>query len=78
MECVFCNKILSSISALNYHQKNTKSCLQIQGKQYDTKIKCEYCNKFLASVSSQKRHMITCNYKYKHIHIKYISNDFHS
>jgi len=67
MECQFCKKILSSISALNYHQKNTKSCLQIQGKNYDTKIKCEYCNKLLSSKSSQKRHMVVCTHKYKYI-----------
>lgn len=67
MECQFCKKILSSVSALNYHQKNTKSCLQIQGKNYDTKIKCEYCNKLLSSKSSQKRHMVVCSHKYKYI-----------
>ena len=67
MECQFCKKILSSVSALNYHQKNTKSCLQIQGKNYDTKIKCEYCNKLLSSKSSQKRHMVVCTHKYKYI-----------
>ena len=67
MECQFCKKILSSISALNYHQKNTKYCLQIQGKNYDKKIKCEYCNKLLSSKSSQKRHMVVCAHKYKYI-----------
>jgi hypothetical protein len=67
MECQHCKKILSSVSALNYHRKNTKSCLQIQGKIYDTKIKCEYCSKTLSSKSSQKRHMVVCTHKYKYI-----------
>ena len=67
MECQYCKKILSSISSLNYHQKNTKSCLSIQGKVLNTKVKCEYCDKLLASKSSQQRHMNVCGNKYKYI-----------
>lgn len=67
MECQFCSKILSSVSALNYHQKNTKSCLQLQGKNIDTTTQCEYCSKILSSKSSQKRHMAICVRKHKHI-----------
>ena len=67
MECQYCEKILSSTSALNYHQKNTNSCLALQGKILDKKIKCEYCDKILSSKSSQKRHMLICTGKYKHI-----------
>jgi hypothetical protein len=67
MECQYCNKILSSISSLNYHRKNTKSCVELQGQNIDKKVECEYCNKVLSSKSSLKRHMVICKNKYKFI-----------
>ena len=54
-------------SALNYHQRNTKMCLKIQGKEIDTRVQCEYCNKVLSSKSSQKRHMNKCSSKYLYL-----------
>ncbi len=66
MECQFCKKVLSSTSSLNYHQKNTKSCLKIQGKEVSNKkIQCEFCKKVLSSKSSYKRHIDICSYKYR-------------
>ena len=66
MECQFCKKVLSSTSSLNYHQKNTKSCLKIQGKEVSNqKIQCEFCKKVLSSKSSYKRHIGICSYKYR-------------
>lgn len=42
--CSFCNTVFQSKSSLNFHQKNAKFCLQLQGKQTITKS-CEYCGK---------------------------------
>ena len=67
MECNYCKKLLSSTSALNYHQKNTKSCNKLQGLNIDKKVECEYCNKLLSSKSSLKRHIVMCKNKYKFI-----------
>ena len=67
MECNYCKTILSSTSALNYHQKNTKSCNKLQGLNIDKKVECEYCNKLLSSKSSLKRHIVMCKNKYKFI-----------
>ena len=67
MECQYCQKNLSSKSSLNYHQKNTKTCLLIQGQSIDKKVNCEYCKKTLSSKSSLKRHINLCRHKYKYI-----------
>ena len=32
MECMYCNKILSTIKTLIFHQQNTLYCLRIQKK----------------------------------------------
>jgi len=45
MKCNFCNKIFSSKSSLNMHQKTTKYCLKLQGKKEELTFECKYCNK---------------------------------
>jgi len=53
--CEYCNKKLSSVSALNYHKKSAKYCINIQNKKIlkepetETEIiiennQCEYCS----------------------------------
>ena len=46
--CEYCNYQFKNKSSLNYHQKNTKYCLEIQGKTHSN-FKCDTCNKFLSS-----------------------------
>ena len=45
MECNCCNKIFSCKSSLKLHQKTTKYCLKLQGKNEENNFECEYCNK---------------------------------
>jgi hypothetical protein len=67
MDCEYCKKKLSSLSSLNYHKKNTKSCLKLQGVTFDKKVNCEFCNIVLSSKISLQRHVKICKYKYKNI-----------
>ena len=64
MECSFCKKELSSKSSLNYHQKNTKSCLKLQGRTVDKKVDCKFCGSTLSSKTSLQRHVKNCKSKY--------------
>ena len=62
--CEFCNKSFSTKSNLNYHQKTTKYCLDIQGKSEDCEeFICEYCNKTFTIKSSLLRHLNICSTK---------------
>jgi hypothetical protein len=65
MECQYCKKTLSSKSSLNFHQKNTKSCLILQGENVNKKVKCDHCDKLLSCKTSLKRHITKCRHKYK-------------
>ena len=50
--CQYCKGEFSTKSNLNSHQKRTKYCLKIQGKNKESVFVCEHCQKIL---SSQKR-----------------------
>ena len=57
--CKFCDKNFTTKSNLNYHQKNTKYCLKIQGNLNST-ILCQYCKKSLSSNRVLKTHITQC------------------
>ena len=57
--CNFCSKEFSCKLSLNRHQKTTRSCLIIQGKD-DTDIECLNCNKKFAP-QYFKQHKIKCD-----------------
>jgi hypothetical protein len=59
MECQFCKKILSTKSALNAHQKRTKYCLIIQGKNIKGRYPCENCGKNFLTKNTFKYHQTT-------------------
>jgi hypothetical protein len=64
MECKYCKKVLSSLSSLNLHQKNTKYCLVIQGKLGNKKNKdnkCKFCYKFFSTNNNLNRHYVICS-----------------
>lgn len=62
MECEFCKKVLSSKTALKYHQKNTKKCLKLQNKEIDEYI-CIFCRKCFTNKICLTRHLDICEIK---------------
>jgi len=64
--CQFCLKEFSNKVNLLQHQKSTKNCLQIQGKEEKSiNIECVTCKKILAK-RSYKQHKIKCDENSKH------------
>jgi DNA repair exonuclease SbcCD ATPase subunit len=62
MECSFCKKNLSSKSALNYHQKSTKYCLELQGIKKDL-YSCIHCKESFTVKMVFDRHLNSCKTK---------------
>ena len=58
-ECKFCKKKFSSKSNLNYHEINTKYCLEIQGST-SLHIECYYCKKNVGTTKILKTHLLSC------------------
>lgn len=57
-ECEFCKKKFTTKSSMNYHQKNTMYCLQLQDKiPY---IVCQFCDKNFSSEKTLKIHSSSC------------------
>jgi hypothetical protein len=57
---------------MNYHQKNTKYCLEKQGQNDGKNFKCKYCDKHLSSDKRLKTHYNVCDeYIISHIKEKY-------
>ena len=68
LKCEFCNKFFSTKSNLSNHQKTTKYCLILQGKENIKKYKCDLCEKEFTVNQTLQEHHINClkiNYKYK-------------
>jgi hypothetical protein len=63
MECNYCNKNFSCKSSLKLHQKTTKYCLKLQGKNEENKFECEYCNKIFTVKTNLLSHYGTCKEK---------------
>jgi len=62
LNCSFCKKDFKSKTSLDFHQKNTKSCLEIQGKINDS-YKCEHCDKILCTQARLNSHIEVCKVK---------------
>ena len=58
--CNFCTKEFSCKTSLVRHQKTSKTCLEIQGKEEEKDIKCDNCNKVF-SIKYYKQHRIKCD-----------------
>jgi len=61
--CNFCSKEFTNKVTLTRHQKTTKSCLELQGKN-ENNIECENCKKLLA-IRSYKHHKENCDIIFK-------------
>ena len=59
MECLYCKSILTTLSALNHHQKSAKYCLKIQGVKNESYV-CIYCKDSFSVKSVMDTHLITC------------------
>ena len=57
--CEYCNTEFKNKSSLKYHQKNTKYCLEIQGKKQTNYI-CNLCDKVLSSKQKLEHHQTIC------------------
>ena len=63
MECQYCNKVLSSKSSLNLHQKSALYCLKIQGKDIKNiknKFTCKLCGRIFLNKNRYKSHTNIC------------------
>ena len=67
--CKFCQSNFTTKSYLNYHQKNTKYCLEKQCANDIKKFMCKYCNKSISSEKRLNNHYIICK-QYNVTHIK--------
>jgi hypothetical protein len=63
IKCQFCDKFFTTKSNLTYHQKNTISCLEKQGKK--KKHVCNFCNKELTTNERLISHLNVCKGKEK-------------
>ena len=63
--CIYCKNSYNSLSSLNYHQRTTKFCLQLQNNETNSEIKfiCEYCNKHFLVKQSYSSHISGCKLK---------------
>ena len=64
MECEFCKKEFSTKTNLSVHQKTTKYCLDIQGKN-NNNFKCNLCDKYFTSHQRLSDHLNVCKLKDK-------------
>ncbi len=63
MNCQFCNKVFSSKSSLNNHQKNAKYCLKLQDNKETNNFNCDYCHKNFTSKQNLNIHFLNCKDK---------------
>ena len=67
LECEFCDKTFSTKSNLVNHQRTTKYCLKLQGKE-NKKYTCNLCDKDFTANQSLQEHYVSCkkiNEKYQ-------------
>jgi hypothetical protein len=61
MNCQYCNKIYSSKSSLNNHQKTAKFCVKLQNNiDTNTNFQCQYCEKVFTTKYNLSNHINIC------------------
>jgi hypothetical protein len=67
-KCEFCQTTLKTLSSLNYHKKNNKTCLKKQSMDNDniisSLVECEFCKKSYSS-NNINNHLKICKEKNK-------------
>jgi len=64
--CKYCNNKFNSLSSLNFHIKNAKYCIVIQGKNIPEEkniFKCSFCFKIISSKQKLTKHESICTEK---------------
>lgn len=69
--CQFCNKTFSTVYKMKNHQKNTKYCLKLQGKNF----KC-ICGNMFITQNKLNQHQLFCKEHIQHKYKKEIQKDF--
>jgi hypothetical protein len=65
MDCQYCNKIFSSKSSLNHHQKTANYCIKLQDNIEVAMFYCEFCNKMFTTKQHLFNHLNVCKEKEK-------------
>ena len=60
MQCEYCEKVLTTLSSLNHHQKTVKYCLAKQNKEVIKQHICSFCKTSFAVKSSLNSHLRIC------------------
>jgi hypothetical protein len=60
MQCEYCEKVLTTLSSLNHHQKTVKYCLAKQNKEVIKQHTCSFCKTSFAVKSSLNSHLRIC------------------
>jgi len=63
-ECNFCKQMFKSANIMSQHQKRTKYCLALQGKE-NKNFTCSYCDKSLVTNERLVTHIAVCKEKKK-------------
>lgn len=58
--CEFCDNSFTSKFNLQYHQQNTKYCLDKQNEIKSISLQCESCNKYFKNKYNLNKHYTTC------------------
>ena len=61
LTCEFCKNTFTTSSNLYYHQRHTKSCLEIQGRVPPVKPICQYCGETVSNASRHRLHEEKCD-----------------
>jgi hypothetical protein len=61
IKCEFCKHKFTTKSILKTHQKNSKYCLDIQGKNQSNKFECKCCHKLYTQKIDLQRHQLICS-----------------
>ena len=60
MNCEHCNRVLCSLSSLNYHKLHNKKCIEKQGRTNNI-FSCSFCQKIFTSKDNLNKHICLKN-----------------
>lgn len=63
--CEFCSNSYTSLSALNYHKKTAKFCIELRKNHKPNLIICAECDKTFTTKQNLQNHQLICKEKKK-------------